>query len=213
MGCDIHAHVEYYDTRCGQVEFNRAVCHSANIFMGRNYTLFNLLAGVRGIGGPLFDTRGIPDRPCLSFDVENKYYLTVVDDLPKVPGTNNFSYENYVLREEAERLVASGSSTFHVDNHKISNPNWHTPSFLFMKELIEIRRHYLIQMIEYETTEYKGRKRKDVLNTIKNSDEYELMRVVFPSIECVGLNATIATMIAIENTGDNHSRFVFWFDS
>lgn len=213
MGCDIHAHVEYYDTPGSKDTSNleRAFCYSSDVCVGRNYWLFNLLAGVRGIGSAVFSLRGVPKIPTLSYEIENKYYLSVVD---VVPNSSTFrSNGNYILREDADRLVASGEAVYHEDNYKIINPAWHTPSFLYKKELIEIRRQYLIKTIEYDASEYKGKKRKDALNIIKNSSEVELMRVAFPSIECVRLNATIASMIAIENSGEYQSRFVFWFDS
>lgn len=222
MGCDIHAYLEYYDTKVDQAMHNRADCYSSEISFGRNYSLFNLLAGVRGVGAPVFDRREIPSNPDVSFEVENRYFMTVVDEA-EYPKSNTISFQNgtfygpfgdkYILREYADKAVSSGSSWYHHDKYKIKDPNWHSASHLFMKELIEIRRRYLIDTLEYESTEYKGKKRKDAISTIKNSNEYELMKVAFPSIECVKLNATIASMIAIENSGDYISRLVFWFDS
>lgn len=175
MGCDIHAHLEYYETHGDET---RTLCYASDICLGRNYVLFNLLAGVRGIGGPVFPVRGMPQTPKLSFQTSEKYYTD----------TNE-------------------------NNEHISNPYWHTPSYLFKNELIEVRRKYLIDMIEYESTSYKGSKRKQALNLLKNSSGVELMKHVFPSIEYVPLNTTIAAMIAIENSGNHQSRFVFWFDS
>jgi hypothetical protein len=95
----------------------------------------------------------------------------------------------------------------------IPDPAWHTPSYVYKKELIEVRRKYLMNIIQYESTSYKGAKRKEALDIIKNSSEVEFMKSVFPSIEYVPLNVTIASMIAIENSGEYQSRFVFWFDS
>lgn len=182
MGCDIHAHLEYYDTSVGVTQKGKRCdldvkCYSCDINFSRNYSLFNLLAGVRGIGGPVFGVRGIPDLPKLSFHVAYKYH------------------------------------TKNKNDEFIPDPSWHTPGYLFKKEMIEIRRRYLLETIEYESSAYKGVKRKDVIDTIRNSSEVELMKCVFPSIECVPLNVTIASMIAIENSGDYQSRFVFWFDS
>ena len=183
MGCDIHAYLEYYDSTHGSISNTTGrcdfdvQCYASDICFWRNYSLFNLLAGVRGIGGPVFNVRGIPSSPKLSFHVAFKYH------------------------------EKNGAEKFEP------NPNWHTPGYLFKNELIEIRRRYLIETMEYESTEYKGTKRKTALSTLKNSNEVELMKCVFPSIECVPLNATISSMIAIENSGNYQSRFVFWFDS
>jgi hypothetical protein len=146
--------------------------------MNRNYVLFNLLAGVRGMGGPVVQVRGIPQSPKLSFTA---------------------SYNYYNFKNEAGQYIA--------------DPNWHTPSYLYTKELIEVRRRYLIETIEYDSTSYKGKRRKEALDILKNSSEVELMKCVFPSIECVPLNVTITSMITIEKSGDYQSRLVFWFDS
>lgn len=182
MGCDIHAHLEYYESSVSNSRRGKRCdldvrCYSSDICFFRNYRLFNLLAGVRGIGCPVFPVRGVPDSPKLSYEVSFKYHT----------------------KDDKDGFIP--------------DPNWHTPGYLHKNELIEIRRRYLIETIEYESTSYKGVKRKDALATIKNSSEVELMRCVFPSIECVPLNVTIASMIAIENSGDYQSRFVFWFDS
>jgi hypothetical protein len=78
MGCDIHAFIEYvYDgdthtnTFCGE-----------EIHFGRDYGLFSLLAGVRGVPRPLVNPRGFPDD-CIaagdttifpsSWEVKEKY--------------------------------------------------------------------------------------------------------------------------------------------
>lgn len=81
MGCDIHLHVEVQTARnwelvkpwwqCTYCE-GRAItrdgvcfeCRGQNVersfYVARNYTLFGLLAGVRGIGPPITEPRGIP---------------------------------------------------------------------------------------------------------------------------------------------------------
>ena len=172
--------------------------------------LFNLLAGVRGFGGPVFPVRGLPTSPEVSPDVQGNFCLWVVDDdkkdLYQTLGTKPVS------RTVAEKLVVDGKSKFFNKDY-ITNPDLHTPSHLTKSELIEIRRRYLMGMIDLDSTEYTGKKRDHVLKTLKEANEYEVMKSVFPSIESVSLNATIATMIAIENSGDYSSRFVFWFDS
>ena len=177
MGCDIHAYLEYYETQDATNSAVHAMNYASSISMGRNYSLFNLLAGVRGSGKPVFLPRGIPQTPMLSFAVSYQY-------------NSEKSSDGYV-----------------------ASKYWHTPGYLYKSELIEIRRRYLMETIQYDSTSYTGSKRKDALDTIENSNEVELMKCVFPSIECVPLNATIASMIAIENSGDHQSRFVFWFDS
>lgn len=208
MGCDIHAYLEYYHT---ELDNDYSMSYASEIFFGRNYSLFNLLAGVRGVCGPVFAVRGVPKSPKLSFDVDRKYYLSVVD-VASNP-MSFYPHSNYILREDAEKLVLDGSTKFDATQEKVVVPAWHSTSYLNKHELMEVRRNYLIHAIEYESSDYKGKRRKDALDTIQNSSEVDLMKSSFPSIECVSLNATIASMIAIENSGDYKSRLVFWFDS
>jgi hypothetical protein len=209
MGCDIHAHLEYYETQVASDTIHTS-CHASDISMGRNYAMFNLLAGVRGVNGPVFTLRGVPTKPTMSYQVYDKYYLKVLD---MYNPSMSYPSTRYISSTEAENLVASGLTKYNENKQYVVNPNWHTPGFLYKKELIEIRRKYLINMIEYEASEYRGLKRQEALDTLENSSEVELMQSVFPSIECVQLNAVIASMIAIENSGNYQSRFVFWFDS
>lgn len=57
MGCDIHAYVEYiYD---GDT-YTNVFCYG-EINFGRDYELFSLIAGVRGISTPIVSPRGFPN--------------------------------------------------------------------------------------------------------------------------------------------------------
>ena len=57
MGCDIHAFIEYvYD---GDTITNAFTDDELNF--GRDYDLFSLIAGVRGMCAPLVSPRGFPD--------------------------------------------------------------------------------------------------------------------------------------------------------
>lgn len=211
MGCDIHAFLEYYDTSRNINEYEGSRCHAERLCMGRNYTFFNLIAGVRGFGGSMFPVRGFPTKPRASYEVEHNYFLTVLD-VGSSPGST-YPNTRHILRHDADEMVSSGKSSYNENKKYLVDPNWHTPSYLHKNELIEIRRRYLIDMIDYESSHYKGQKRKDALDVLKNSSGVELMKHVFPSLEYVSLNTIIASMIAIENSGDYQSRFVFWFDS
>ena len=85
----------------------------------------------------------------------------------------------------------------------------------FRKERREVRRKYLIETIKYGDIagSYTGKKRKEAIKKLEESDEYDLMKNSFVEIECASLNATIAAMIAIEKSGDYKTRLIFWFDS
>lgn len=211
MGCDIHAYLEYFNT---EDKTPWVDVYAADISFNRNYNLFNALAGVRGFGGP-FDPKGLPKKPPVSMTTFNKYYLKIIEkDLPN----NKFLYwgtgERTVLRPDAMKMIEQYNLVEEDFNGAkyIRNPDWHSASHLELNDLITVRRRYLIDALDYDCS-YKGKKRKEVLGKLESSDPYDLMRLSFPEIECAPLNATIASMIAIENSGPHKARLVFWFDS
>jgi hypothetical protein len=208
MGCDIHAYVEYYDVNTGQTR--HATCYGKDVIPFRCYRLFNLMAGVRGGPGDkaLHSPRGIPDSPALSYDVEREYYMAVLDEGRESPILGTF-----ISRKDADALISSGRGKYAQDGKSIVNPSWHTPSFLFKKELMEIRRHYLLEMLYYDCQEYTPKKRKELRQEIQSLNEIELMKKVYSPLESPCLNAVIASMIAVENSGNFRARLVFWFDS
>jgi hypothetical protein len=210
MGCDIHAHLEYFDTTDSTPWVN---CYAHYINFGRNYTLFNALAGVRGMGDCVVDPRGLPTSPTVSSDVFNLFYCKIVDVMPKQRSLFEHN-TRYMLREEAETYKSSRSLVeIEVHGEKyMQYPSWHTPSHLCLSEMIAVRRQYLLDVMDMDLV-YKGKKRRDAINIIETSNDYDLMKSCFLELECPALNATIASMIAIENSGTYKTRFVFWFDS
>ena len=149
MGCDIHdwAEVRGPDgrwTKCGAVfknpfhrpedeqnEFwNSPVTDSP--YEGRNYRLFAVLAGVRNDYGivPIVEPRGVPHD--VSPEVLKEYVLTVV---PERMAENE--EERVCTVQEAERWVASGSSVWVEQGRVVTNPDWHSASWLTLRELLE----------------------------------------------------------------------------
>lgn len=210
MGCDIHAYLEYFDTEASKPWVD-VFSHDIQFF--RNYMLFNALACVRGFGGG-FAPKGLPTIPDVGHAVFNKYYLKIIENDLVETTHPACSCVNAISQKKAEEYIYDYKLFVkQVDGNKyIKNPFWHSASYLNKKELIEVRRMYLLDTIEDDCT-YKGNKRKDVIKKLENTDEYELMTLSFPDLECAPLNATIASMIAIENSGNYKSRLVFWFDS
>lgn len=207
MGCDIHPYLEY------STEDDETFCVSDKLCLGRCYTLFHMMAGVRGFGPPLFSPKGLPRTPKISLQVESEYYLSVVDELATSENRHLFYNNRVVLAQEADKLVSENRASYHLNKKYITNPDWHTPSWLSKNELIDVRKNYLLSTLKFEATEYTGRKRADAIQKIEESDPYELMKYTFPSLEHVRLNAAIGSMIAIENSGQYKARLVFWFDS
>ncbi len=127
MGCDIHAYIDYdsFVKHDGDIWID---CF-AELHLGRDYELFNQLAGVRGNGG-LFSPRGLPQN--VSFWVECANVLYVSD-----PGTD----EGCCSRENAELWVQHGSSKWvNDDRSKVTHPDWHSHSYLYVHELQQVKK-------------------------------------------------------------------------
>lgn len=78
MGCDIHTYVEHYNKESKRWENlslykkdKDGTFSTIDIYDGRDYELFGILAGVRGTAGSFVMPRGVPDD--LSCEVSNKY--------------------------------------------------------------------------------------------------------------------------------------------
>lgn len=216
MGCDIHPYLEYYDAEeaAHSPSTTWTNCFAYNIDMGRNYTLFNALAGVRGMGDCPVDPRGMPDNPGLSYEVFSAFYQKIVDVVPdKISHFSVFDC-SLISREDADKYIKQYhlKELEHKGDKYIPNVDFHTPSHLFLSDLIAVRRKYLLDIMDMDSV-YKGKRRKEAIKTLNGSNDYELMKMCFPELECPRLNAIIASMIAIENSGPFKSRFVFWFDS
>ena len=168
------------------------------------------MAGVRGINPPVVNPRGIPNNPELSTPVLDALTLMISDH-----STQSYFSSRHITTEAAKMLVSENRAQYtSKDKNRVTDPNYHTYSWLTKDELIEVRRHFLLENIHFDCSEYKGKKLHDAEEKIRNSSPVELMRCVFPSIEYPTLNATIASMIAIENSCDEYkTRLVFCFDS
>jgi hypothetical protein len=90
-------------------------------------------AGVRAIDNfsPLFPPRGLPEAA--SIDLVNTFYLHIIED-----ESERFKEED-VLREEAEQWVEKGLScirdSWTKENGFVSDPDSHTPSWLYLREI------------------------------------------------------------------------------
>lgn len=129
MGCDIHGYVEYsyrYEEWTG-IAFES---------IPRNYFLFEALAGIMGKKKPLIPPKGIPLTA--SSIVKNYYLADVVDDVDDC--------DEGIERREAEEYIQKGFSHYwHNDNTLISRPDWHTPSWLTLKEINQVLQHAQIE--------------------------------------------------------------------
>lgn len=145
MGCDINVFVEIRRNKRWekvgnlfahpipellQPRFECTHYYSDSPYILRNYELFSILADVRdfGDGTPIATPRGIPSD--LSHDLLSKYALTVA----VLAGEDNG--KSSCTLEQALSYVRTGSSIWIEPYKLISGPDWHTPSWLTLRELL-----------------------------------------------------------------------------
>jgi len=133
MGCDIHCVIEYtyhYTDRWWS-SFS-----GSGFNPGRNYLMFALLAGVRAYHAQgLFPRRGLPET--VSWQTTDAVSF-VIDDEGAARG-----HDRRCSREDAEKWVQKGYSRY-LDQVRtmITNPDWHTFSWLTADELLEVLKRY-----------------------------------------------------------------------
>lgn len=221
MGCDIHLYLENVEavTINGKDTGETHVNSIARFRPGRSYAMFSLMAGARRDEEfILFEPKGLPEK--LGYEAESDNWLFIYAEAD--------DYEGYCTREQAEKWVKSGSSTWRDDKQKyVSHPDWHTHSWLNLQEFEQVKAAYeskifpkqsWYQMTPYlkDTTLYdgtqidltqlkvtyqeKGRYRGNYLFEV---GPYE--PAVFPPV----YEAVLGALRALGDTG----RIVFWFDN
>jgi hypothetical protein len=215
MGCDIHAYIEMYNNSSDPF----VDCFAENISIGRDYKLFGLLAGVRSHNTANATPKGIPTSPGLSYMCGHHYYLNVCD-MHNQPNTHSnpicFHGRRCISTEDAHKVVTEGRAKY-VDAQKtiITDPDWHSATYLCLAEMMQVRKQYLLDNVMYES-ELSGKKRKALVDFIEAKDPRTLMQYAFPEHDSLALYASIKTMMALESgSGENEikTRFVCWFDS
>jgi hypothetical protein len=219
MGCDIHAYIECFSKReSAQSQQCYVTCVAKDISFGRDYQLFGLFAGIRGLSPSVFPVKGIPSSPLLSAPVDFEYHQLVIEDDQIGNFTKQLFAHEYVSRTEAESLVKKRITEYaNSDRTKIIKPGMHTPSWLSLNELILIRKNYLIENIDqdiYSQYSISSKAKSELLYFIKNKDEKVLLKFCFDKFECTTLYSCINAMHTMEKCNDdNFTRLVFWFDS
>lgn len=224
MGCDIHAHIEYDDFKMQDGTY--WISHFSSPYLGRNYTMFALMAGVRYDSRidkgfvPLFSPRGIPDK--LSWETQGAYFDHVNDEYA------DKGWEGYVTKQSAENWVSSGYSYWANEEHTlVSNPDWHSASYLTTRELEKVIYTYEgILFPEESWFQFKPPSKQPVPDNaiVKElQNKYDPTRTEY--YVQVGESkvysapktylATLAAMKELERgmEEDQGVRLVFWFDN
>ena len=124
MGCDIHAYLEY---RPGWSTNDQYWWCFAELNISRNYALFEALAGVRGeLANAVIPPRGLPKNLAYITQFENVLYIS----------DEKAGREHWCSSADAARWVAKGVSHYaNEEKTSVSNPDWHTPSWLTSDEV------------------------------------------------------------------------------
>ncbi len=122
MGCDIHCYIEYKPA--GSDHWSD---FGGCINPGRNYELFGKLAGVRREGPPIVEPRGLPEDASCAASSDAWIYVT-----------ETTSSEGFCSREQAETWLGYGARYRDPDKRFVSNPDWHTHSWLTTDEYASV---------------------------------------------------------------------------
>lgn len=200
MGTDIHAYLEIEKTNVDYYRGEESKFHDlfCEISFTRDYLLFDLLAGVRGqISDAVFEPRGFPSKA--SFQVVNEYSYRVVH--------HSDPQKDEMPFEEASSKVSRGWCHWVGTSHqRISNPDWHTPSYLYVDELRKVKDVYKEKKLqEFEAVAkflFAMSKEVNVKELLSAEDDYMFE-----------LDAVIAMMETLEKNKTVKCRLVFWFDN
>lgn len=234
MGCDIHIYPEYWTTKnldCGQRISANSICEEFSV--GRCYKLFSIMAGVRGCGNnAIVQPRGLPEgtdeEPSIGWMTEHKITLTVVPDheIKTVFGqedrcVSQSTYDSWTVGTGSFRPIIRSYKTVNMHDgtsrEMILHPDYHSISWLTLPELLEVRKRYITEEVEYNYQEYKLKKKdtneyKKILKEVK--DPEMLLKHNFGPFEYASLNGLIGMLYFMEKSSPNiKSRIVFWFDS
>lgn len=195
MGCDIHCYLEdCYEDREGKKHWSLW----AEIHPGRNYTMFEAMAGVRGdpTNAP-FPQRGLPAD--ISYGVRLHSHL-MIDD-----GRTGCSMA------DAERWAKHGNKFWPSDTNRqmIEHPDWHSYSWLTVSELKEVMDRYLHLRIKEVEENEQMRKEMMERNPELPSDFWIAEK---PATIDGNYLAIVKVMEALE-AGGSQVRLVFWFDN
>jgi hypothetical protein len=206
MGCDIHVYIEYKEK---SDENWRSF--GGRINPGRNYKLFELMAGVRSDECSLFSPRGIPDQTGYYAKHDNTLFITECGD----------NDGEYVKMEKATQWVDSGYSTF-INNREgkptwVTNPDWHTHSWLNLEEyrqVLEVYKKWSIVNLEERKKESENLYNHLVDTKVITSDNAEQCKWIqeVKIYDEPEYQAIEGAMAKFSDMGYD-VRIVFWFDN
>jgi hypothetical protein len=133
MSTELYFQVELQNPR------NRRWWHFARLRLSDDYTLYALLAGVRGEDGPVpqeqwGEPRGLPQDCAESTLAEDA--LTIDDQAAAL------DFPDACRQEDADRWVREGAARFLRHSSAVTHPDFHSGSWLSRAELRSVRDAY-----------------------------------------------------------------------
>ena len=190
MGADIHMYVEYRNKKQAKERETRGdgpywISYGDGMNPGRNYTMFAVLAGVRGQYTESFEPKGKIPRELMGWSAKCDAFMNIY---PKKH--EDKEWEGFVTSEKATEWETWGRRIILNENGEpthIEHPDWHSHSWMNIRELEKAYKIY----------------------AKKASKEWN-EKITKPPVEWMAL---LASMKALEDGGKNEVRVVFWFDS
>jgi len=175
MGADCHMWLEVVgiDKHADGGDYVDGV---AQIYVNRDYLLFGLLADVRMKDIVVFPPRGIPQA--ISYQAELEYCLYVCEQ----------DGEGCCTAIQAQKWIKEGVSCWFDTNHtRITNPDWHSASFLYTDEVAKVAEEFEIKINE----------------GINDKTYFRLVQM---------LKGLVQMMRCLDTPG-YRSRITYWFDN
>lgn len=136
MGCDIHTYIEY--EAYPDSDRHAWWCMGGRYNPGRDYLMFDIMAGVRGSDHTLFEPRGLPDN--IGWEVTDEAYLRISDEYANQEGyCSEQQARQWSTGAYAERLIERDGKPVLV-----SHPDWHSHSWLTADELAQCLGQYTL---------------------------------------------------------------------
>lgn len=185
MGCDIHMFIHYKDKE-STTDWWRDF--GGNINGGRDYLMFGFLAGVRHEVPGGLSAKGLPEHS-LSWIADETYYTPIYEKETESEPNHRHSDEGKweISLEHARSWERYGRKIIERDGKpvKIANPDYHSASWLTIKELSDVYRKYTSYCRKHD-------------GWGKVSSTYK---------------AVLQAMRSLEDDGKNDVELVFWFDN
>jgi len=190
MGADIHMFVEYRNKKRAQEDKTGGrkpywYSYGNHTNPGRNYTLFGILAGVRGKYGDSFEPKGKLDREEMGWSSRDANWLYISENEKETNWEGGMT-----ALETAKKWEGYGCKIENDQNGVpswVEHPEWHSHSWMSIEELEEAFKRYKVHA------------------TLDWGED-----VTKPPVE---YQALLASMKALEDDGENEVRVVFWFDN